>query len=165
MGNTKRPVKRWAEPPGALTPQSATGNIQPEPDPPDPERDPDGDNERRETSDDEERLDQAPLQGANPNMSGPSVYVQSPRAMMTREAEVAVGYTAEEMTESMMDIHDRRLEKGKEVERGEASRAAQKTALVSDRETWNWNKNHVSLLKELSEGVMDLQKEFGSANE
>jgi len=35
---------------------------------------------------------------------------------------------------------------------------------MSEKETWNWNKNHVSLLKELSEGIMDLQKEFGSAN-
>jgi len=51
--------------------------------------------------------------------------VQSLRAMTTCEVEIAVGTTTEEMTESTLDIHGRRAEKGKEVERGEASRAAQ----------------------------------------
>jgi hypothetical protein len=90
MGNTKRAVKRQVELPGALTPQLASGNNQPELDPPDPEWDPEGDNKRRESSDDDECLEQALLQGENPNMAGPSMSIQSLRAMTATGTEAVM---------------------------------------------------------------------------
>jgi hypothetical protein len=60
-------------------------------------------------------------QGKVPNMAGPSLYIQSPRAMM-RQGTEAMTSTDIRMG-SMTDTHPSHMDKGKGVERGETSRA------------------------------------------
>jgi hypothetical protein len=121
MGNPRRAVKRRTEPPGALTPLSADGQPRPDPDPPDPAGESGLDNERRESSDDEEGLDQAPMQGENPNLAGPSLLAPSPRAMTTQGTDLAVGKSTDIRSGSDSELRSRREEKGKAVEQGETT--------------------------------------------
>jgi hypothetical protein len=149
-----------------LTPLSADGQQRPDPDPPDPAGESGLDNERRESSDDEAGLDQAPMQGENPNLAGPSLLVPSPRAMTTQGTDLAVGKSTDIRSGSDSELRSRREEKGKAVERGETAGKGpgRVPALELSKQERKWGRARSSLLKELSEEMIQLQTEFGEAD-